>query len=336
MTSSFATLHCPDTIYIDGEGNRYMVRDTLGAGDCALLSLLVNPSFVAPVSSSNELRRAVVSFARGAHREECSTAFALLADRGNTHFEGYLEHVLQPGAWVGTLFYVWTSLAYGCNIRSHFFNEFRETKVESSRDFIHKYFQRDADFFQGTVDVFFHQFKNMTRCKPSMYNHYAALIPVECHGGGLSIFNELVSQQGTPWWRKTEEVNGYDCSDKQPKPTKQKKEMNKGERKEYNKALTYHYLKEQDNGAEVAEQMAIRLETALTKDDDSSVMSAVSSNDHNNDTTEKIASLRTVTTSKVGRTWKQRAVIIFIFLHPRIGQKNLEVTCSLTGVKEQI
>ena len=94
MTSSFSIPHCPDTIYIDGKGNRYMVRDTLGAGDCALLSLLVNPSFVAPVSSSNKLRRAVVSFARGAHREECSTAFALLADRGNTHFEGYLEHVI--------------------------------------------------------------------------------------------------------------------------------------------------------------------------------------------------------------------------------------------------
>jgi hypothetical protein len=94
MTSSFATPHCPDTIYIDGEGNRYMVRDTLGAGDCALLSLLVNPSFVAPVSSSNELQHAVVSFARGVHREECSTAFPLLADRGNTHFEGYLEHVI--------------------------------------------------------------------------------------------------------------------------------------------------------------------------------------------------------------------------------------------------
>jgi hypothetical protein len=184
------------------------------------------------------------------------------------------------------------------------------------------------------VDVFFHQFKNITRCKPSMYNHHAVLIPVECYGGGLSILNELVSQQGTPWWRKTEEVNGYDCSDKQPKSTKQKKEMNKGECKEYNKALTYHYLKERDNGAEVTEQMGIRLETALTKDDDSSVMSAVSSNDHNNDTTEKISSLCIVTTSKVGRTWKQRPVIIFIFLHPRIGQKNLEVTCSLTGVKE--
>jgi hypothetical protein len=79
--------------------------------------------------------------------------------------------------------------------------------------------------------------------------------------------------------------------------------MKKGEHKEYNKALTYHYLIEQDNGAEVAEQMGIRLETALTKDDNSFVMSAVSSNDHNNDTTEKIESLCTVTTSKVGRTY---------------------------------
>jgi hypothetical protein len=47
-----------------------------------------------------------------------------------------------------------------------------------------------------------------------MYNHYATLIPVESNGGELSILTELVNQQGIPWWKKTEEMHGYDCSAK--------------------------------------------------------------------------------------------------------------------------
>jgi len=142
----------------------------------------------------------------------------------------------------------------------------------------------------------------MTQFKPSMYNHYAVLIPVESNGGGLLILNELVNQQGIPWWKKTEEMHGYDCSAKQPKPYKQKKELNKDEWKQYNKALTYHHLKEQENGAEVAEEMGKRLETAVKKDDDSSDLSLVSSNESNDGTGERIASLRTLSTTKVGRT----------------------------------
>jgi hypothetical protein len=34
-----------------------------------------------------------------------------------------------------------------------------------------------------------------------------------------------------------------------------KKEMNKEDRKKYNSALTYHYLREQDNGEELAADM---------------------------------------------------------------------------------
>ncbi len=72
------------------------------------------------------------------------------------------------------------------------FQQVPGAKLETSWDFIHKYFQQVADFFQ--VDLFFHQYKSITRYKPSMYNHYAGLIPVEYHGGGLSILNELVSE----------------------------------------------------------------------------------------------------------------------------------------------
>ncbi len=104
MTSASVTSHSSDALYIDAEGKCYMVRGILGAGDCALLSLLINPIFTAPVSSSNKLRRAIVSFTRGAHREEYFTAFSLVGDRVSTHFETYLSHVLQPGVWVEPFF----------------------------------------------------------------------------------------------------------------------------------------------------------------------------------------------------------------------------------------
>jgi hypothetical protein len=108
-------------------------------------------------------------------------------------------------------------------------------------------------------------------------------------------------------------MNGYDCSAKQPKPSKQKKEMNKDEQKQYNMALTYHYLKEQANCDEMAEEMRKRLETAVKKDDDLADMLAVSGNDFNYDTAEKITSTCTLSATNIRCTWKQHAVIIFIF-----------------------
>ena len=46
-------------------------------------------------------------------------------------------------------------------------------------------------------------------------------------------------------------MKGYDCS-QQPKSSKQKKNMNKDERKKLNIALTYHYIKVQSDGDDVA------------------------------------------------------------------------------------
>jgi hypothetical protein len=111
--------------------------------------------------------------------------------------------------------------------------------------------------------------------------------------------------------------------------------MNKDEPKQYNMALTYHYLTDQANGDEMADEMGKRLETAYKKDDDLADMLVVSGNDFNYDTGEKMTSTRTLSAINIGRTWKQCAVIIFIFLHPRIGKQNLLFTCSLTEVKEQ-
>jgi hypothetical protein len=44
--------------------------------------------------------------------------------------------------------------------------------------------------------------------------------------------------------------------------------MNKEDRKKYNTALTYHYLREQDNGEELAADLEKKLEKALDKETD--------------------------------------------------------------------
>jgi hypothetical protein len=41
--------------------------------------------------------------------------------------------------------------------------------------------------------------------------------------------------------------------------------MNKEEKKQYNKALTYHYLKQQDQDDKLAEEMEHRLEKPINK-----------------------------------------------------------------------
>jgi hypothetical protein len=69
--------------------------------------------------------------------------------------------------------------------------------LQTTGDFIKKYFTEHCNDIQITADIFFHQYKNMTQCKPSMNNNYAALIPVQSPSGEL-ILNDLVNQQGTP------------------------------------------------------------------------------------------------------------------------------------------
>jgi uncharacterized protein YuzB (UPF0349 family) len=64
---------------------------------------------------------------------------------------------------------------------------------------------------QPEVDVYFHQYCCMTRCKPSMYNRFTALIPIGNLIGDDPVLNVLMNQVGIPWWKKTDEINGYDC-----------------------------------------------------------------------------------------------------------------------------
>jgi len=49
------------------------------------------------------------------------------------------------------------------------------------------------------------------------------LIPIDNLTGDESILNVLVNQVGLPWWKKTEEINAYDCSGPQPSPVRPRK-----------------------------------------------------------------------------------------------------------------
>jgi hypothetical protein len=331
MNSFTAAIFLPNTVFVDAKGNHYIVKDVSAAGDCALLSLLNNPSFPVPVSDSLELRRRIVAFAQGAHREDCFTVYGMVGDHSNMHFEAYLQYVLQPRYWVGTVFFIWASMAYGCDIRTHFFNEFHSPTFESTAEFMGKYFMRYLHENMLIVDVFFHQYKNMTQCKPSMYNHYASLLPVPSIDGSLSILSDLVNSVGTPWWKKMEEVNGYDCTLQQPKPWVPQKNLNKADRKKLNKALTYHYLKEQADGDDIATEMERRLEKAVDKQDESFFSAGISGNFFN-EKDEKVTDCRSLSATYSKRTWLQRANIIFLFLHPQVGNRNTHRTAELTGV----
>jgi len=224
FVSLMAASSLPELVFVDANGNHFIVKDVLAAGDCALLALLNHPNFNVPVSDCLELRRAIVSFALGPCRDACFTVYGMVGDRSNMQFDCYLQHVLQPRFWVGTVFFIWASMAYGCDVRSHYFDEFRAPKYESTADFLVKYFKDYLKENMLIVDVFFHQYRNMGRCKPSMYNHFASLIRIPSNVDvSYAKVNEKVNAVGTPWWKKNEEVHGYDCSEKQPKPSIAKK-----------------------------------------------------------------------------------------------------------------
>jgi len=63
-----------------------------------------------------------------------------------------------------------------------------------------------------------------------------------------------------PWWVK------LDCSANDVKTSKGKKKLKKEERKKLNEALTYHYLKNCNQGTKVSQDMAKRLEQAEKKE----------------------------------------------------------------------
>jgi hypothetical protein len=60
------------TFFHDSNGNFYIFCDVAALGDCAVLVVLGNPSFKAPLCTLQELHCAAVSFAQGTAAEECS------------------------------------------------------------------------------------------------------------------------------------------------------------------------------------------------------------------------------------------------------------------------
>jgi len=106
----------------------------------------------------------------------------------------------------------------------------------------------------------------MKRCKPTMYNHLATLIPIPPMSRAVQTLNAEVELEVKPWWTKVNDVNEYDCSLKEIKPKKGKGKLSKMERKQLNEALTFHYLKNCDDGVKVNAEMGKRVEKAQQKE----------------------------------------------------------------------
>jgi len=328
-----------DPIFVDASGNHYLVRDVAEAGDCALLALLISPSFEAPVSGADELRRAIVSFARGEARDDCSRVFALVGDKSSQTFDGYLNEVLETGFWVGTIAFIWTSMTYGINIVSHFFNEMKQPDSNSTAKFLQLHFPSHFENINPnkTVHVFFHQYKNMKRCKPSMYNHFAALVPlVSSDSANNSTWNSSLAAEDKPSWTQVSTATTL-------KGKGGKSKLNKEERKQLNEALTFEYLKNSDQGVRLASEMSEKLERAKRKEE---VLAATLSipveeldvgvtmpDAIKMDCDTKMTKNRTLSITNENRSWLQRAKIVFIHLHPKIGGRIAKDTAALSSVK---
>lgn len=336
-----------DPIFVDATGNHYLVRDVAGAGDCALLALLHNPNFQAPVSGPDGLRRAIVAYARGDNRDACCTVYSLVGERTGVTFETYLNQVLQQGFWVGTVFFIWTTMCFGIDVHSHFFNSDFLPEFNSSSAFIANYLPTalaEVDDQKQPVHVLFHLYRNLLRCKPAMYNHFASLIPIPATSKMEQTLNKQIEIASKPWWNSVRDVNGYDLSSKNVKPKKEKGQLNKTERKQLNEAKTFHYLKNCDDGKRVNAEMTARLQDAEQKEEalalklncnvkdiDTGVRTSSDAEVH---AERKVSKSRRLTDSYDNRNWLQRAKIVFLFLHPKIGAKNSADTAAFTGVNE--
>lgn len=133
-----------------------------------------------------------------------------------------------------------------------------------------------------------------------------------------------------PWRTMVDGVNGYDCS-KDVKAKKEKSKLSKIEWKELTKARTLHYLKNLDQGAKLAAVMRKKLEEPPDKELDVGVI--VPNCTTVNSDSQMTQALR-VTAKYDQRNCLQRATLVFIFLHPKIGAKKAADTAAFTGMKE--
>jgi len=160
-------------------------------------------------------------------------------------------------------------MCYGIEILSHYFNANRIPEFSSTCDFLRKHLPdifADVPNDRTPVHVFFHCYCDMKRLGPTMYNHFTTLIPIPHLSQADQTLNTEVELEVKPWWTKVDNVNGYDCSLKEVKAQKGKGKLSKIERKKLNEALTFHYLKNCDDGVKVNMEMAKRLEEAQQKE----------------------------------------------------------------------
>jgi hypothetical protein len=158
----------------------FVVCDGAALGDCAAIALPGNPSFKVPLTSVQELWHAVVSVALGVAAEDCSRVYSILKSKTATVFDVYLEQVLQPGFWVGTEFFIWSTMLYGIEMKVHFFTSYKQMLEQSSLNFLRTCLPDSPSnrvSYPEAVNVSFHQYKRMTDCVYSTYNHFAMLSP---------------------------------------------------------------------------------------------------------------------------------------------------------------
>lgn len=344
--------------FCDSQGNSYVVKDVAALGDCAVLAVLCHPNFNAPLTDIVELRRAVVSFARGPRTAECKHVYSILKARAETPFELYLDQVLQPRFWVGTEFFVWATMLYGIDVRVHFFTADKMPCVESSAIFLAGAFPGSVTnlgvMFPSAIDIFFHQYKQMATCNYNRYNHFAILIPFPTCPDKKFLLNDLVqSYQEAPWWKPgrcqvqpEEEKENAKASRKTSsnKSTVSKKaSVSKVERKEKHAKITAAYLGRMSTvnkkAFELGEQLAVARQKALelaeerqiqVEELDLPVHRKIGDRD---DAVAKMSKSRSLTPKYCHRTWTQRAYIIYMHLHPQIGAMDVGFTTQLTGVK---
>lgn len=351
-----------DTYFRDAEGNYYMVQDVAALGDCAVLAVLCHPNFKVPLGDVQELRRAVVSFAQGPGEAECSRVYSLLRSKNADTFHVYVQRVLQPRFWVGTEFFVWVSMLYGVEVKVYYFGADKIPTLQSTRYFLERVFP-DCTYFHPNPDIvqiLFHQYGRINSCHYPSFNHFAMLISFPCCPENSSLLNDSVvgaSEIQVPWWNKA----NTDGASEQPmnkkeqrtnkkvqKTIKKKSGMSKVELKSRQASITSSYLHRMSTSSKKASELDKRLKEAHSRALELAQEQKISVDDldlpvkwsknqeplSNASVNTAVVKPRSLSPQQCHRSWFQRSFIIFMYLHPRIGCKDVDFTSALTGVKK--
>lgn len=328
------------------------MRDVAALGDCAVLAVLCHPNFTAPLSDVQELRRAVVSFARGPRSAECKHVFTVLKNVADTTFEVFLESVLKPRFWVGTEFFAWVTMLYGVDIGIHFFSSDKLPSFQSTAMFLRDAFPNSSHPWSHSsascVHVFFHQYKQMTSVDHPMYNHFAMLIPFPICPNPQQLLNDLIAAkpEHAQWWHQKKTPDAMkDAPGNEKKERIIKKNLSaKVERKQKQTFITTAYVKwmcvthkkaaELQDRLDAARERALELAKEHQIQVDELDLPVASKSDSDDEGQDRLSKSRSLTPKNCKRSWIQRSYIIYMHLHPNIGRGDMEYTCALVGVNQ--